>query len=169
MARSHTVGLVFAAWRDMDDVLAGVTAAGAAARPDGGSSFAWTLAHVTNQLDAWINVRFQRRAPHSLVGADRFRMGGSGAAEDWPALRAGVAEVRAAARGYLAGLAEADLDRVVLYDGSFTALRERGLSLRHALLRIAAHHYVHIGEIAAERARRGERVGNFPGPMSECL
>ena len=169
MAQSKLVGLVFEAWKDMDDVLAGVTAAEAAARAGGGSSFAWTLAHVSHQLDAWVNVRFQGRAAHPLIGADRFRMGGSGAAEDWAAVRAGVAAVRAAARGYLAGLTEADLERVVPYDGSFAALRERGLSLRHALLRIAAHHYVHVGEIAAERARRGQRVGDYPGPLSECV
>jgi hypothetical protein len=28
---------------------------------DGQSSFAWTLAHVTNQVGSWINVNFQRR------------------------------------------------------------------------------------------------------------
>ena len=78
----------------MDRVLDGLAPAEAVENFDGGSSFAWTLAHVTNQVDAWINVRFQRQAPHKLIGQERFRFGGTGKAEDWVDIQRGVREVR---------------------------------------------------------------------------
>jgi len=169
MARSKLVGLLFEAWKDMDRVLADLSAEEAVRPLDGGSSIAWTAAHPAKQVDAWINVRFQGRAPHQLVGESRFRIGGSGAADDWQAIQAAVREVRDAVRGYLEGLDEGDLDRVVPYDGAFSRLRERGLSLRYALLRTCAHHYFHIGEIATKRGGRGQRVGEYPGLLEECI
>jgi hypothetical protein len=169
MATSNLVGLLFEAWKDMDRALAGLDGAEATRPGDGGSSFAWTDAHVANQVDAWINVRFRRREAHELIGQDRFRAGGPGEADGWEAIQAGVGEVRDAARSYLEGLAENDLDLVIPYDGSFSRLRETGLSLRHALLRICAHHYFHIGEIASKRAGLGHDVGDYPGPLDEAI
>ena len=169
VARSKLVGLLFEAWKDMDRVLADLGPAEAVQPLGEGSSAAWTAAHVTNQVDAWINVRFQRLTPHGLIAQDRFRAGGSGAADDWRAVQAGVGEVRDAARKYLEGLSESDLELVIPYDGSFAQLREAGLGLRHALLRICAHHYFHIGEIATKRGRLGQDVGDYPGPLEECV
>jgi hypothetical protein len=169
MATSKLVGLLFEAWKDMDRALAGLDATEAVRSPDGGSSFAWTAGHVANQVDAWINVRFQRREAHELIGRDRFRAGGPGEADDWEAIQAAVREVRDAARDYLVGLTESDLDLVIPYDGSFSRLRETGLSLRHALLRICAHHYFHIGEIATKRSTLGQRVGDYPGLLEGCI
>lgn len=169
MAKSKLVGLLFEAWKDMDRVLAGLDPAEAVRGLDGGGTFAWTAAHAANQVDAWINVRFQRRAPQGLIGRDRFRAGGSGEADDWQSIQTGVREVRDDARKHLERLAESDLDLVIPYDGSFAGLRETGLSLRHALLRICAHHYFHIGEIAAKRSALGQQVGEYPGPLEECI
>jgi hypothetical protein len=169
MPRSKLVGLLFEAWKDMDRVLADLDPEEAVRPPDGGSSVAWTVGHLANQVDAWVNVRFQRRAPHELIGQARFRVGGTGAADDWQAIHAGVQEVRDAARRYLEGLNESDLDLVIPYDGSFSRLRESGLSLRYALLRTCAHHYFHIGEIATKRSALGQRVGEYPGPLEDCI
>jgi hypothetical protein len=169
MPSSKLVGLLFEAWKDVDRVLADLEAEEAVRAPDGGSSFAWTAAHVANQVDAWINVRFQPRAPHELIGQSRFRVGGTGAADDWQAIQAGAQEVRDAARSYLEGLSESDLDLVIPYDGSLEHLRESGLSLRYALLRICAHHYFHIGEIATKRSALGQRVGDYPGLLEDCI
>ncbi len=169
MAESKLVGLLFEAWKDTDRVLAGLDPAEAIRPLDGGSSAAWTAAHVANQVDAWINVRFQRLTPHKLIGQALFRAGGSGIADDWRAIEAGVHGVRETAREYLEGLSESDLDLVIPYDGSFVQLREAGLGLRHALLRICAHHYFHIGEIATKRGRLGQQVGDYPGPLEECV
>jgi hypothetical protein len=153
----------------MDRVLADLDPEEAVRSMDGGSSFAWTAAHVANQADAWINVRFQRCAPHELIGQARFRVGGTGAADDWQAIRAGVEEVRDAARRYLEGLNESDLDLAVPYDGSLSSLRESGLSLWYALLRICAHHYFHIGEMATKRGALGQQVGDYPGLLEDCI
>jgi hypothetical protein len=136
---------------------------------DGGSSFAWTAAHVANQVDAWLNVRFQRRDPHPLIGQQRFRFGGTGAADGWLQIQAGVREVRDTARAYLEPLADGDLDIVIPYDGTFERLRAAGLPLRYALLRTCAHHYYHIGEIATKRSGLGQEVGDYPGLLAECV
>ncbi len=169
MPHSKLVGLLLEAWKDMDRVLADLDPEEAVRPLDGGSSIAWTAAHVANQVDDWINVRFQRRAPHQLIGQARFRAGGTGAADDWQAIRAGVQEVRGAARTYLEGLNESDLELVIPYDGSFSRLRETGLPLRYALLRTCAHHYFHIGEIATKRSALGQRVGEYPGLLEDCI
>ncbi len=169
MARSRTVGLVFEAWRDLDRCYDGITPEFATQRVDGGSSPAWTLAHVTNSVDAWINVRFQQLAPHPLLGETRWRFGGTGDAEDWPAIVTAVQEVRTAAQRYLSNLSEEDLSLVIPYDGSVVGLRATGLRLQTALLRIAAHSYFHLGEVAALRVRMGHAVGDFPGPLIETV
>jgi hypothetical protein len=169
MARSKLVGLVFEAWNDIDRVMAGLAPHEAVAIHEGGSTFAWTYAHVANQLDAWVNVQFAAVSPHALISRTQFRAGSDGQAEDWTAVQQAVAEVRADARAYLQGLDDADLDRTVPYDGSLTYLKNAGLSLRYALLRIAAHHYFHIGEIASKRDRSGHQVGDYPGALRECI
>ncbi len=66
MAESKLVGLLFEAWKDTDRALAGLDAAEAVLSRDGGSSYAWTASHVANQVDAWLNTRFQRLDPHEL-------------------------------------------------------------------------------------------------------
>ncbi|MFN8531928.1 MAG: NUDIX domain-containing protein [Dehalococcoidia bacterium] len=168
-ARSRTVGLVFEAWRDLDRCYDGVTPEFATQRIDGGSSLAWTLAHVTNQVDAWINVRFQQLAPHPLLGEAHWRIGGTGDAEDWPQIVIAVQEVRDAAHRFLSKLAEEDLSLVIPYDGSLVPLRSTGLRLQTALLRIAAHSYFHLGEVAALRVRLGHEVGDFPGLLTDTI
>ena len=169
MPRSKLVGLLFEAWKDMDRVLADLDPEEAVRRLGGGSSIAWTAAHVANQVDAWISVRFQRRSAHDLIGQTRLRVGGTGAAGDWQAIQAGIQEVRDAARAYLERLNDSDLDLALPYDGSLSHLRESGLSLRYALLRICAHHYYHIGEIATKRSALGRRMGDYPGPLEDCV
>lgn len=169
MARSALVGLVFEAWTDLDRSLVGVDAPAATRQVDGGSSFAWTLAHVSNQVDTWLNVRFFGQVPHAIVGQERWRMGGTGAAEEWEVIQQAVTEVRATARRALTELRDSDLDRAVPYVGTMAALEGRTVTLRYALARVAAHHYFHLGEIAAVRSRRlGESVGDYPGPLTEC-
>ena len=71
------VGAVFDAWTDFDRVLDGIDAAAATQRAEdgAGSSLAWTLAHVTELVDSWINVRFQGFDGHPLIGQPQFRAG----------------------------------------------------------------------------------------------
>ena len=44
-----------------------------------------------------------------------------------------------------------------------------GISPRYALMRISAHHYFHIGEIAWKRDRLGHSVGDYPGRLEASL
>lgn len=168
MPATQLAGLLLDAWDDLDRALAGLIAE-EAVLPHGESSFAWTLAHVTNQLDAWTNVRFAGHAPHLLLSQARFGIGASGVAEDWPAIQAAVTEARTTARAYLDLLTDADLNLTIPYDGSFTHLRDRGLNLRYALLRTVAHHYFHLGEIATKRTSLGHKVGDYPGLLLNTL
>ncbi|HET9015889.1 MAG TPA: DinB family protein [Thermomicrobiaceae bacterium] len=168
MSAANPAGVLYASWEDLDRALAGLSDKEAATRYLGGSSFARTLAHLASTLDTWVNVRFAGQAPHPLLSERRFRMGGSGEADDWPAPRQAVSEVRAGVRDYLSGVDEDELDRVVPYDGSITALREPGVSLRYSLARMAAHHYFHLGEIATKRSLLGHRIVDYPGLMGEA-
>jgi hypothetical protein len=170
VALNPLVGLVIEGWDELDRVLDGLEAAGAIRQVDGGSSFAWTLGHVTNQLDSWINVRLQHAAPHPVFEDARWRFGGTGVADNWDEVRRGAVEVRDAARGYLEALDDAALAVESPYAGSLPELAGRQVSIRYTLLRIAAHVYFHIGEIASVRSRRlGQSVGDYPGALLKCL
>lgn len=168
-ARSMPVGALFDAWAALDWALTALPPEDLLQAWDGGSAFAWTYGHVANSFDAWLNVRFQGLAPHPVIGDPDLGFGGSGRADDWPAIRRGVAEVREATRRYLQGLTEPDLDLVIPYDGSYAPARQHGLSLRFAVLLHVTHHHYHIGEIATKRERLGRRVGDFPGTGAAML
>ena len=73
-----------------------------------------------------------------------------------------MAEERGISRPFLDSLPEAELDRVVTYDGSIEFLRPIGLSSRYALMPIAAHHFIHVGEISTIRSRLGRPVPDTP-------
>jgi hypothetical protein len=170
MALNPLVGLVIEGWGELDRVLDGLDSADATRQVDGGSSFAWTLGHITNQLDSWVNVRLQNLPPHPVFEEARWRFGGTGAADHWDEIRLAAVDVRTAARGYLEGLDDATLADESPYAGSLPELQGREVSVRYTLLRIAAHVYFHIGEIAAVRSRRlDHEVGDYPGPLLECL
>ena len=109
-----------------------------------------------------INMRFQRLPPHPIIIQPTFRPGGTGEAKDWLTILVAVEEVREAAKRFLDFAQEPDLDRVIPYDGSITFLRTNGLPLHYALMRIAAHHYIHIGEIVTVRSRLGHVIEDFP-------
>jgi hypothetical protein len=170
VALNPLVGLVIEGWDELDRVLDGLNATDATRQVDAGSSFAWTLGHVTNQLDSWVNVRLQHVAPHPVFEEARWRFGGTGVADNWDEVRAAAVEVRDTARGYLEGLDDAALAMQSPYAGSLPELSGRQVSVRYTLQRIAAHVYFHIGEIAAVRSRRlGHSVGDYPGPLLKCL
>jgi len=167
--RSNLVALLFDAWVDLDRVVDGLTVEVALEPHDGGSSFAWTIAHSANLVDRFVNVRFRKIARHPYIGKDEFGFGADGAADDWDAVREGVREVHELALGYLSDLDDDDLDEVIPYDGSHRHLRDTGISLRYALFRAIAHHYFHIGEIASKRDRLGHSVGDYPGKLETSL
>ncbi len=170
MGTPSLVSMMLEAWKDIDRVVVGLSAQDAGVQIEGGSAFSWTVAHVTNQLDSYINVRFQRLASHPLLGDTAFRFGGVGAPADWTAVQTGVQEVRERARSYLTGLTEDDLERSIPYDGTLAVLQRAGiLSLRYTLTRIVLHHYYHIGEIATKRVLLRHDVGDYPGDLEECL
>ncbi len=152
------------AWSDLDRVCAGMDP-GEATANEAGSSYAWTVGHLANQVDSWINVRFAATAPHPLVSDARYRFGGDGRAVGWAELWAASEEVRRTAAAFLQGTGGSELDRTIPYPGSLPELRGRKVTLRYTLLRVFAHHYFHIGEIASKRSSAGHSVGDYPGPL----
>ncbi|HLZ09314.1 MAG TPA: DinB family protein, partial [Chloroflexota bacterium] len=135
------IPLMYQSWSDLDLAVDGLTLEQATTRYDNGSSIAWTVGHVTTQVDSWINQRFQGRPPHPAFSREIFRTGASGEATDWSGILAGARDVRANARRFLDAEPAPDLDLVVPYDGAIGHLRATGLPLRFALMSIAAHHF----------------------------
>ena len=168
MERSGVAGLVVEAWSDFDRVMDGLDGRTAGAQFDGQSSMAWALGHVTEHVDRLINVTLQGLDRHPLLGDERFRMGSAGEADDWSAIQAATREVRDAARSFLDGITDADLDERHDFPGRISS-QLGPLTVRYALLRIGAHHYFHIGVVACQRDRIGHSVGDYPGVMRECL
>ncbi|MBI2165023.1 MAG: DinB family protein [Chloroflexi bacterium] len=168
MVKCKLAGLLLDTWKDLDRVLRGLEPAQAVQQLQGGSSFAWTLGHLSSQVDSWINVRLQGRSAHTLLGHEQFRFGGTGQADEWEAILHATQQVRDAARPCLENLEEKDLERVFPYDGPFRRFQETGVTLRYVLTRACVHHYFHIGEIATKRNILGHQVGDYPGPLYEC-
>ncbi|MGH2460070.1 MAG: DinB family protein [Chloroflexota bacterium] len=154
---------MYQAWADLDHAVDGLTPEQATTRYDGGSSIAWTVGHVTTQVDSWINLRFQGLAPHPAFDRAIFRTGGNGEATDWPGILVGVRDVRASARRFLESDSALHLDRVIPYDGAVAHLRSTGLRLSFALMSIAAHHFQHVGEIITIRSRLGHVQADAQG------
>ena len=153
---------MYESWAQVDSTTEGLTAIEATTRHDVGSGIAWTVGHVTHMLDTWINTRFQRLPPHPFISRQNFRTGGTGEENDWPAVQGGLNEVRGTARKFLDSEDGLDLDRVIPYDGSIPFVRSVGLSLGYALMRIAAHHFMHAGEILTIRSHLGHVLSEGP-------
>jgi hypothetical protein len=154
--------LMYQSWADLDHAVEGLTLEETTFQYDGGSSISWTLGHVTNMVDSWLNVRFQGLPAHSVTSDLRFRTGGSGEAKDWPVVLAGTRAVREEVCHFLDSQPAPSLERTVAYDGSIEFLHATGLQLGYALMRIAAHHFIHAGEIATVRSRMGKPVPDRP-------
>ena len=159
----HALALfLYESWSLLDDAVAGLTPEEAPTRHDGGSSIAWTIGHVTTMVDSWINVNFQGLPPHPIIGGRQFHVGGTGEWDEWEGILAATDEVRRHARLYLDS--GPPIDQVIPYDGSIQFLRETGLRLSYALMRIAAHHFIHAGEIVTIRSRLGHDTDSLARP-----
>ena len=161
-------GLVVEAWNDFDRVVEGVTPEEAVQNTEGQSSIAWTLGHVSEHLDRMINFALLKRERHPVLGDDRFRMGSEGMADEWEEIRVAAEEVRRDARHHLESLTDRDLH--VRYEPPGNISGQLGaVTVRYVLLRIATHHYFHIGVIGCQRDLRGHSVGDYPGLLTACL
>jgi hypothetical protein len=148
------VRALYQSWVDLDDAIAGLTDEQATERRDGQSAIAWTVGHVGQQIDSWLNMRLQG-LPRNRLLADRcFATGEEGRFDDWPGLLAAVGEARERARRFLDREPAPELELRVPYDGAIVSLRATGLTLRYALVSIAAHHWIHAGEIGTLRSQR---------------
>lgn len=160
MTTPRAVGLLWESLNDLDLAVSGLTSHEVTAQRNGGSSFAWTAAHVTQMFDSWILNKFMGRPRHPLLADRNFGAGGNGAAPDWHSISAAINQTHNAARPFLDSLTAGDLTRTVRYTGSVPVLQGRELNLEYALLRIAAHHFVHASEIATLRSTLGAPVGD---------
>jgi hypothetical protein len=164
VTRPAVIAALFDAWSDLDRVCSGMDEVEALSGSDG-SSYAWTVAHLANQVDSWINGRFAGAERHPLVSDARYRFGGDGRAAAWAELWDASRAVRDTAAAFLRDLGEDGLERTIPYPGSLPELAGRTVTLRYTLLRVLVHHYFHIGELASKRSAAGTSVGDYPGPM----
>ena len=153
---------LYESWKNLDVSVSGLTREEATTRHFGGSSVAWTIGHVTTMVDSWLNANFQGLPPHTFLAGDRFRNGGTGECDDWEEVLAAADEVRRSARVYLDS--DPPIASVVPYAGSIEFLRETGLRLSYALLRLSAHHFIHGGEIVTIRSRLGHDTDSLSAP-----
>ncbi len=165
MLKSKLVALLYAAWDDADRVYAGLSDADALKRHEGGSTFAWTLAHITRGIDGWCNVTLQGGKPNEAMEAERLRNMPVGDAHDFAAIKRGAGEVRSKAKAYLDNVTDADLERVIIPAQG----QRQEAKLRYFVYRAIAHTYFHIGEVAAKRDRLGHKVGDYPGPLTDAM
>ena len=174
MALPAPAAIVLDAWSDLDRALDGLSAADAERRLDGASPISWTVAHLAENVDRLINDLFLGRERNAFLKEGAFRFGAAGDPAGWEAVLREARGVREGCRLFLERLSDGDLDRRVPYDGSNVAMRalaERGggVSLSYALIRVALHHYYHIGEIVSARRAAGHQVGDFPGLRESCM
>ena len=168
MAVDKQVGLLYEAWADFDRVISGLDPFTATRSLETGSSIAWAVAHVTAHIDNWINVRFAANSPNRTINDERFRLYGDAVSQkEWEPILTSVHKVRWGVRCYLD--ASPAMDTLIPYTGSIETLRQTGITLRYAILRMSVHHYFHIGEISTKRDRLGHSVGDYPGTLSECI
>lgn len=160
MATGDLIALVYAAWDDLERVINGLSVEDAIRTPEGQSAIAWSVAHITNQVDSWLNVRFAGHIPNPILATLALGTGAAGRAGDWDGVLRAMNDAHGAAQAYLQSLPDGALDRRVPYDGGYQLLRQTGLNLRYALASIVTHHYFHIGEIATKRNQMGHRVGD---------
>src|SRR5947208_16431660 len=143
--------LMHESWNDLDRAISGLAPKEATRRHDGGSSIAWTVGHVTNLVDSWINARLQGLPSHPVISDPMIRTGGGGDPHNSPAILAGTSEVREASKRFLDSKPEPDLDRTSPYDGAIDYLHPTGLSLRHAFTPVAAHDFLALGARVTSR------------------
>ncbi len=166
-AKSKLAALLIASWDDADRVFANLSEADAKNRWDGGSSFGWTLAHISGGLDRSFNMRAQGKPQHHLYASEPYKFGSVnyGDCTDFAAVQHATRETRASVKPYLESLTDADLERIKV-----PALgTQPEANLRYLVMRATAHHYFHIGEVAAKRDRLGHKVGDYPGPLAAAM
>ncbi len=152
------VPLLFETWDDLDRAYAGMTAEEAIARPDGASSFGWTLRHLMGGTDFFVNELLRGGAMHPTFAREHAAYEFSGDCGDWDAIAQAAREVRAELERYLGEMSDADLAATVVPAwGPFPPT-----SLRYLVLRTIAHDYYHIGEVATRRGTEED----FPGPLA---
>ena len=155
------VPMLLEAWDDLDRAYAEMTEEEATARPDGGSAFGWTLYHLAMFPDLIVSVVLGGGEPHPTFVRAREEHGFSGDCGDWPAIAEAAREVRAKVETALEGMTDADLAETVVPGwGDFPST-----TLRYLVLRMVAHMYYHIGEVATRRGRGDD----YPGPLTRVL
>ena len=146
------VHLIYQSWLDLDQATEELSSSDTESRHLELSRIAWTVGHVTQQVDSWFNVRFQGIERHPVIGSETFHTGASGDSPPWSEVSQAIDEVRQRARVFLEQVSDADMTRIVPYDGGIDYLRETGLRLDYALMRTSAHHFLHTGEILTIRS-----------------
>ncbi len=153
---------------DLARSLEGMASADAEVRLPGFSPISWTVAHVAQHTDSWINHILAGHPQNTYFGGDQFAKGATGAPVEWMRVSVVLADVLGKARAFLENVTEAQLAKAEVYQGSMQPIRGKLVTGNYRLARLTAHVYYHIGEIVTIRTSQGHKVGDFPSilPLS---
>ena len=168
MATNHPVMAAFTldALDDLARSLEGIDKNEAEVRLPGFSAVSWTVAHVAQHIDSWVNNILAGHPQNSYFTGSSFPKGGSGEGADWSTLSPVLHEVLGKARAFLEKVSEAELAKAEVYQGSMLPLRGKLVTGNYRLARLTAHIYYHIGEIVTIRSARGHNAGDFPSILA---
>ncbi|MBI2851355.1 MAG: DinB family protein [Chloroflexi bacterium] len=170
MATNRPVMAAFAldALDDLARSLEGIDKVEADEHLPGFSPVSWTVAHVAQHIDSWVNNILAGHPRNGYFAGDPFAKGATGEGAEWKTVSPVLQEVLGKARAFLEKVTGAELARAEIYQGSMQPIRGKLVTGNYRLARLTAHIYYHIGEIVTIRSAKGHKVGDFPGllPMS---
>ena len=161
--------LVLDALDDLERSLDGLTPTEAEGRLPAFSSVSYTVGHIAQHIDSWVNDSLAGKGRDSYLSSAQFARGSAGEPVQWENVNTSFEKVLKRARSYLAIVDEKDLERQSVYSGSMVALRGRPVTGNYRLARLVAHIYYHVGEITSLRGTMGHKVEDFPSPMPQSL
>lgn len=164
--RPIMAALMLDALDDLARSLEGMDKSGAERREAGFSPVSWTVAHIAQHIDSWVNNILAGHPRNNFFAGTEFAKGASGEGADWQTVSGVLSEVLGRSRAFLEIVSQAELERAEVYQGSMQPLRGKSVTGNYRLARLTAHIYYHIGEIVTIRTARGEKVGDFPGLLT---
>ena len=154
---------------DLERSLDGLTGIEAERRCPGLNPICWTVAHLAQHIDSWVNGIMAGEPAEPFLSTDRFRRGSGGEPAEWGAAQAACTRVLHKARGYLARAAGTDLEQTSPYTGNVEWLKGKPIPGKYRLARLVAHVYYHVGDITAVRATMGHSASDFPSLLPVSL
>ncbi len=160
--RPLLAALILDALDDLERSLSGLTPTDAERRMPGFSSVSYTVGHVAQHIDSWVNDSLAGKQRDTYLSSNQFARGSAGDPVPWETVNTSFVKVLERARSYLANVDEKALAHESAYTGNQEALKGKIVTGNYRLARLVAHIYYHVGEIGTVRTTMGHRIQDFP-------